>query len=410
MPAEADADGRPQAPGSGTPGEVFGAFLKLGVTSFGGPIAHLGYLHREFVQRRGWLDEAHYAHLLAVCQFLPGPASSQLGFALGLLRAGWRGALAAFIAFTLPSALLMFGFAALAPFLGHGLGAAAVHGLKLVAVVVVAHGLVGMLQRLTPDAVRASIAAGATALVAITGNPWMQLLAIALGGLAGRWWCRHLALPDRADFTLPYGMRLAGAFLMLYLAGLAGALWMGAAATPTPQALAAAFYKAGALVFGGGHVVLPLLKQAVVDTGWLRPDAFLAGYGAAQAVPGPMFSLAAYLGAQVPLMWPPAAGAALALLALFLPGFLLLLAALPAWSRVAQHPAAAGAMAGINAAVVGLLLAAFYDPVWREGVRNGIDFSIAVVGFVLLAAVRLPVGWLLLWCVAASLIAASVLP
>lgn len=290
---------------SGSVAEVFRAFLKLGLTSFGGPIAHLGYLREEFVQRRGWLDEAHFAQLLAVCQFLPGPASSQMGFAIGLFRGGWRGALVAFIGFTLPSALLMFGFAALAPYLGHGIGAAAVHGLKLVAVVVVAHGVLGMVRQLAPDAPRALIAAGAVALIVLTGNAWVQLIAIALGGVLGPWLCRHVNAPVVAMFPVRYGHRGAAVFLTLFLIGLGGALMLPPSNTPTTAGLAGAFYQAGALVFGGGHVVLPLLHQTVVDTGWVSPDTFLAGYGAAQAVPGPMFSLAAFLGAEVPLVLAP---------------------------------------------------------------------------------------------------------
>ena len=383
--------------------EVFRAFLKLGLTSFGGPIAHLGYLREEFVQRRGWLDEAHFAQLLAVCQFLPGPASSQMGFAIGLFRAGWRGALAAFVAFTLPSALLMIGFAALSPYLGHGMGAAAVHGLKLVAVVVVAHGLLGMVRQLTPDATRALIAAGAVALIVLSGNAWMQLGAIVLGGVLGPWLCRHVSAPAVAMFPVRYGHRGAAVFLTLFLIGLACALLLPPSNAPTTVGLAGAFYQAGALVFGGGHVVLPLLQQTVVDTGWVSPDTFLAGYGAAQAVPGPMFSLAAFLGAEVTLGPPALAGAAIALLAVFLPGFLLLLAVLPVWAWFARHPAAAKVMAGINATVVGLLVAAFYDPVWTEGVRAPPDFVIAVFGFALLAAARVSALWIVLWCVVASI-------
>jgi len=390
---------------SGSVAEVFRAFLKLGLTSFGGPIAHLGYLREEFVQRRGWLDEAHFAQLLAVCQFLPGPASSQMGFAIGLFRGGWRGALVAFIGFTLPSALLMFGFAALAPYLGHGIGAAAVHGLKLVAVVVVAHGVLGMVRQLAPDAPRALIAAGAVALIVLTGNAWVQLIAIALGGVLGPWLCRHVNAPVVAMFPVRYGHRGAAVFLTLFLIGLGGALMLPPSNTPTTAGLAGAFYQAGALVFGGGHVVLPLLHQTVVDTGWVSPDTFLAGYGAAQAVPGPMFSLAAFLGAEVPLGLPAAAGASIALLAVFLPGFLLLLAVLPVWTWFTRHPAAAKVMAGINAAVVGLLVAAFYDPVWTEGVRAPADFAIAVVGFALLAAARVSALWIVLWCVTASIAA-----
>lgn len=393
---------------AGTTAEVLSAFTKLGVTSFGGPIAHLGYLREEFVRRRRWLDEAQFAQLLAVCQFLPGPASSQMGFAIGLFRGGWRGALAAFVAFTLPSALLMFGFAALAPYLEHGAGAAAVHGLKLVAVVVVAHGLLGMVRQLVPDAPRALIAAGAVALVVLTGNAWVQLVAIALGGVLGLWLCRRASAPAVAMFPVHYGRRGAAAFLALFVIGLVGTLMLPASGAPTPAGLAGAFYQAGALVFGGGHVVLPLLQQTVVEPGWVDPDRFLAGYGAAQAVPGPMFSFAAFLGAGVPLGLPAAAGALIAVLAVFLPGFLLLLAVLPVWSWLARHRSAASAMAGINAAVVGLLVAAFYDPVWTEGVRGPVDFVIAVAGFALLAAVRVSALWIVLWCEVASIAASLV--
>jgi chromate transporter len=385
--------------------EVFGAFLKLGLTSFGGPIAHLGYLREEFVQRRRWLDESHFAQLLAVCQFLPGPASSQMGFAIGLFRGGARGALAAFVAFTLPSALLMFGFAALSPHLGEGIGAAAVHGLKLVAVVVVAHGLLGMARQLTPDAPRLLIAAGAVAMIVLSGNAWMQLAAIAMGAMLGPLLCRRVPAPAAAVFPVRYGNRGAAFFLSLFLIGLAGAFLLPDATTPSPAAVAGAFYQAGALVFGGGHVVLPLLQQTVVETGWVAPETFLAGYGAAQAVPGPMFSFAAFLGAEVPLGMPAALGAIIALLALFLPGFLLLLAVLPVWSRLLQRPSAASTMAGINAAVVGLLAAAFYDPVLTQGIRGLTDIAIAAVGFALLAGARVSALWIVLWCVAASIAA-----
>lgn len=394
----------PQAsPAPGSANEVFRVFLRLGLTSFGGPIAHLAYFREEFVRRRGWLDDAHFAQLLSVCQFLPGPASSQMGFAIGLFRGGWRGALAAFVAFTLPSAVLMFGLAALAPYFGHGAGAAAVHGLKLVAVVVVAHGLLGMVRQLAPDAPRALIAAGAVALIVLTGNAWVQLVAIALGGMLGMWLCRHVTAPSVAIFPTRYGSRVGAAFLTVFLIGLAGSLMWPSTNVPTPAGLAAAFYQAGALVFGGGHVVLPLLQQAVVDTGWVGADRFLAGYGAAQAMPGPMFSLAAFLGAEVPLGLPAVTGAMIALLAIFLPGFLLLVAVLPMWGRVAQGRWAASAIAGINAAVVGLLIAAFYDPVLTEGVRGPVDFAIAVAGFALLAAARVSALWIVLWCVAASI-------
>ncbi|WP_449466769.1 chromate efflux transporter [Stenotrophomonas humi] len=392
----------PPAPGSAS--EVFRVFLRLGLTSFGGPIAHLAYFREEFVRRRGWLDDAHFAQLLSVCQFLPGPASSQMGFAIGLFRGGWLGAMAAFVAFTLPSALLMFGFAAIAPYLGQGLGAAAVHGLKLVAVVVVAHGLLGMVRQLVPDAPRVLIAAGSVALMLLIDDAWAQPGAIALGGMLGLSLCRHVAVPEAAIFPVRHGRRGGAAFLAIFLLGLIGALVWPSTEVPAPGALAAAFYKAGALVFGGGHVVLSLLQQAVVTTGWIDPERFLAGYGAAQAMPGPMFSVAAFLGAEVPLGLPAAAGAAIALLAVFLPGFLLLLAVLPMWEHLTRRPWAASTMAGINAAVMGLLIAAFYDPVWTEGVRGTVDFAIAVVGFALLAFLRVSALWVVLWCVTASML------
>lgn len=394
--------GRAPRPEGGS-AEIFRAFLKLGLTSFGGPVAHLGYLRDEFVQRRGWLDEAHFAQLLAVCQFLPGPASSQMGFAIGLFRGGWRGALAAFAAFTLPSALLMSGFAALAPYLGHGTGAAAVHGLKLVAVVVVAHSLIGMMRQLTPDLPRALIAIGTVALILSAGNAWMQLIAIALGGVLGLRLCRDVRMPAAATFPVRHGVRAAGGFLAVFLAGLGAALWLPTSATATIAGVAGAFYQAGALVFGGGHVVLPLLQHTVVDAGWVGSDTFLAGYGAAQALPGPMFSVAAFLGAEVPLGVPAVVGAVVALLAIFLPGFLLLLAVLPVWARLARHRLAASAMAGTNAAVVGLLAAALYDPVLTGGIRAPADVVVAAIGFALLAFARVPALWIVLWCVGATI-------
>ena len=396
---DANRDSHP----AGRPGEVFGAFLKLGLTAFGGPVAHLGYMRDEFVQRRGWLDDARFAQLLAICQFLPGPASSQLGFAIGLLRGGWRGALCAFVGFTLPSALLMFGFALLAPTLGSGLGAGVLHGLKLVAVAVVAHALVGMVRSLAPDLPRALIAVAAAALLLWAGGAWMQLATIALGAALGAWWCRQMRPPAGAPLVAPGGARLGVACLALFLAGLLATLLLPASGTPGVAPLASAFYQAGALVFGGGHVVLPLLQHTVVDSGWVGRDTFLAGYGAAQAVPGPMFSLAAFLGAEVPLGWPAALGATVALLAIFLPGFLLLLAVLPSWARLSRHRLAGGTVAGVNAAVLGLLAAAFYDPVWTQGVRTPADLAIAAVGFGLLALARLPALWAVLWCVAASM-------
>ena len=393
--------GNDPLPPEGGAAEIFRAFLALGLTSFGGPVAHLGYLREEFVRRRRWLDEAHFAQLLAVCQFLPGPASSQLAFAIGLLRGGGRGALAAFVGFTLPSALLMVGFAALAPHLAHGWGAAALHGLKLVAVVVVAHSLVGMSRQLAPDLPRVLIAAGTVALLLAAPGPWMQVLVIVLGGTLGLL-LREVPTPPATILPLRFGQRIGVLAMGVFAAALVVALLLPSPGTPSLASLGAAFYRAGALVFGGGHVVLPLLEQSVVDTGWMGADTFLAGYGAAQALPGPMFALAAYLGAEVPTGLPAAIGASVALLAIFLPGFLLLVAALPAWARLARHRLAAGAMAGTNAAVVGLLAAALYDPVWTGGIGGPADVAVVAIGFALIAFARRPPLWVVLWCVGAS--------
>ena len=400
------ADLHARANGSGDAGEVFRVFLRLGLTSFGGPIAHLGYFRDEFVRRRGWLDDASFAHLLSICQFLPGPASSQMGFSIGLIRAGWRGALAAFVAFTLPSALLMFGFALYAPRFLHGAaGSAVIHGLKLVAVVVVSHGLVGMARSLTPDLRRLAIAAGACALVLLADDAWWQFAAIAGGGILGAGLCRPAAVDAATTLPLRYGRRVVGACFVVFLAALACSL-IPSGSAPSLRGLAGACYRAGAFVFGGGHVVLPLLKEVLVTSGWLGADTFLAGYGAAQAMPGPMFTLAAYLGASLDLGLPPWLGAGVAVMGIFLPGFLLLVAALPAWTALVGRPWAARAVAGINAAVVGLLAAALYDPVWREGVTGLVDVAIVAVGWVLLWRLRLSALWALAWCVGAALVSA----
>ncbi|BDU16777.1 chromate efflux transporter [Lysobacter auxotrophicus] len=383
---------------------MFRAFLRLGLVSFGGPIAHLGYFREEFVVRRRWLDDERYAQLLAICQFLPGPASSQMGFAIGLLRAGWRGALAAFVGFTLPSALLMFGFASVSARLDRGLGAAVVHGLKLVAVAVVAHGLLGMARQMTPDARRLAIAVLACACVLWFGTAWAQLIAIAMGAVLGGLLCGRVAL-RASPSTLPvrYGRSVALALLAVFACGLVAALaWPSQA--PTAGAMAAAFYRAGALVFGGGHVVLPLLQEALVESGWIPSATFLAGYGAAQAVPGPMFSIAAYLGAVVPTGWPSAAFACVAVLAVFAPGFLLLAATLPFWQRVQAMRGAGPMLAGVNAAVVGLLAAAFYDPVWTQGIASWRDVLVVIVAFALLLRLRAGALWVVAWCVGASVV------
>ncbi len=384
---------------AGSAMEVGGAFLKLGLSSFGGPIAHLGYFHREFVERRRWLDEEHFGQLLALCQFLPGPASSQLGFSLGLLRAGWAGAIAAFIGFTLPSALLLFAFAMMSSYLAGPWGQSAIHGLKLVAVAVVAQGVLGMARTLTPDAPRALLAAAAAALIAISSSVWVPLLVVAAGAALGPWLCPQVMARQGETFALRYGRRTGSALLLVFTALLLAALFL-TPGMPQLAQLAAAFYRAGALVFGGGHVVLPLLQHAVVDPGWLDNNTFLAGYGAAQAVPGPMFSLAAFLGQQLH----GALGATVALLAIFLPGFLLVAGFLPFWRALGARDGAVRVLAGVNAAVVGLLAAALYDPVWVSAVHDAKDFAIAVVAFALLVAARWPALAVVAWCVLASLI------
>ncbi len=382
--------------------EVFLTFLKLGLTSFGGPIAHLGYFHRELIERRKWLDESEYAQLLGLCQFIPGPASSQLGFTLGLMRGGWAGAMAAFIAFTLPSALLLFAFAALLPQISGTVGDAAIHGLKLVALAVVAHGVLGMARQLCPDSPRATIATLAAVLVLVAGQAWVQLLVVVLGGIAGLAVCRNALPIAGGGLQLRYGPTLGWTLIAAFVLLLVG-LPLVAQGGGSLVAVFEGFYRAGALVFGGGHVVLPLLEETVVDPGWIPQDEFLAGYGAAQAVPGPMFTLAAYLGARLPGGDGGLIGASIALSAIFLPGFLLVAGVLPLWRSIMGRPIAARAVAGINAAVVGLLGAALYDPVWTSAVQGPVDVAIALVAFMLLAAWRVSALLVVIWCLAASI-------
>ncbi len=377
-------------PRSGTPSEVFTAFLKLGVTSFGGPIAHLGYFRDELVVRRKWIDEAGYADLVALCQFLPGPASSQVGFALGLLRAGPLGALAAWTAFTLPSAILLLLFAMVAASIEGPVGTGLLHGLKIVAVAVVAQAVWGMAKSLAPDRQRASIALVGIICVVFVAGAFGQILALALGAIAGLCFCRseaarqasHLAfrVPKSVGYIALATFALLLAFLPVF-AAMAGSQGLS---------LFDAFYRAGALVFGGGHVVLPLLQSAVVSTGWVTEDAFIAGYGATQAVPGPLFTFAAYLGAVVGPQPNGIAGAVIALVAIFLPGMLLLVGALPFWEGFRKHLLAQAAMRGANAAVVGILGAALYDPVWTSAIFMPKDFALALTGFILLTVWKTP--------------------
>jgi chromate transporter len=370
----------------GSASEIFLAFLKLGLTSFGGPIAHLGYFRAEFVERRRWLSERAYVDLVALSQFLPGPASSQTGFAIGLMRGGRLGALAAWAGFTLPSAILMVLFAYGAGSLADSWwGVGLLHGLKLVAVAIVAHAVLGMARSLCPDRPRASVATAALVLLLLAPGSLAQVGAIALGGVAGLALCRGGGEAIADEVVMPVSRRLGVACLAAFFALLALSF------VPVQDgmlALFAAFYRSGALVFGGGHVVLPLLRDAVVAPGWVSDNAFLAGYGAAQALPGPLFTFAAYLGALSGS--PPAgvAGALVALVAIFLPGMLALMGALPFWHELRALAQAQAAMRGVNAAVVGLLGAALYNPVWTSAVRAPADFAVAATGFVLLVVWR----------------------
>ena len=368
--------------------EVLIAFLKLGFTSFGGPIAHLGYFRAEFVERRRWLDDRSYGDLVALCQFLPGPASSQVGMALGLRRAGWPGALAAWIGFTLPSAIALILFAyGVAEWSGLATSGA-VHGLKVVAVAVVAQAVWGMAKSLCPDRLRAGVAIGAVLVVLAAPGASGQIAAIVLGGLTGRWALKLEHLPPATHQDYGIGRRTGALLLALLLVGLI-LLPLLAATQATPWlAASAVFYKAGALVFGGGHVVLPLLQSGVVPPGWVSNDAFLAGYGAAQAVPGPLFTFAAFLGAVMPAPLGGWAGGLALLVVLFLPAFLLVAGALPFWEAMRQRAGVQRAMGGINAAVVGVLGAALYDPVWTSAIQSRADFGLALAAFGLLVHAR----------------------
>ena len=359
--------------------EVFRVFLKLGTTSFGGPVAHLGYFRTEFVERRKWMDDREYADLVALSQFLPGPASSQVGFGVGLLRAGALGAIAAFVGFTLPSAALMVAFAYGASWFTGPIGDGLLTGLKIVAVAIVAQAVWGMARTLTPDRPRAGIAVIALLTTMLLVGSVGQIAAILIGAIGGLIFCRT-AVEDRADMLHFPVRRAAGIVsLVVFVTLLVGAPIIAAATGVGGVALFDAFYRAGSLVFGGGHVVLPLLQAGVVDPGWVTNAQFLAGYGVAQAVPGPLFTFAGYLGAIADTgpggIW----GALIALIAVFLPGFLLLVGVLPFWNTFRRHSWAQAVMRGANAAVVGILAAALYSPVFTTAITGAGPFSLAVI-------------------------------
>jgi chromate transporter len=369
--------------------EVFGVALVLGLTSFGGPIAHLGYFHREYVERRRWVSEATYLDLVALCQVLPGPASSQVGIGIGLLRGGWTGALAAWLGFTLPSAILLTAFALLTADVD--LGALGwIHGLKLAAVAIVAAAILSMWRALAPDWPRRLLAVLAAGAMLLLSTAALQVGVIAAGAVAGWSLLRHLPAPETHDAPSPVGPRLGLTLLAAFALLLVGLPLAAALSGSTLVAVIESFYRAGSLVFGGGHVVLPLLSESVVAPGWIDRDTFLAGYGAAQAVPGPLFTVAAFLGASLEPEPNGPVGAGVALLAIFLPSFLLVGAALPFWERLRRSAAFRGALAGTNAAVIGLLIAALVDPLWTSTIEGLPDIVLVVVAFGALVAWRAP--------------------
>ena len=397
-----------EQPKSVTSIDVFVAFLKLGLTSFGGPIAHIGYFRTEFVEKRRWVDEQTFAQLLATSQFLPGPASSQLGFSIGLIKAGWLGALAAFIAFTLPSVLLLLGFVALLPMLSGELGQAVIHGLKLGACIIVADAVIGMTKSLCPDWPRRIIAIVALFALVLITTAFAQVIVIAIAALLGALFLSNKTTPSSStSISLPYGTGLGAGLIIMFFALLVG-LPLITGSDANLLSIAEAFYRAGALVFGGGHVVLPLLEDSVVSNGWLTGEDFLAGYGASQAIPGPMFAFSAYLGALIPTEFSSYTTALMALLFMFLPGFLLMAGVLPFWRKMADSPTANGIIAAVNAAVVGLLAAALYDPIYTAGIKQHFDLMMAFLGLAVLQKWRLSPLWVVLYCVITRVVAVMV--
>jgi len=384
--------------------QVFFEALKLGLTSFGGPVAHIGYFERAYVQRLKWLEAGDFAGLVALCQMIPGPASSQLGYLIGLKRAGPAGALAAWGGFTLPSALLMFAFALIAPALTGPWAEAAIHGLKLAAVAVVAQAVWSMGRKLCPDLPRLLLGLAAAGLVLFADLPEGQLVVLLGGGVVGA--AARLGARDALGrLALPVGPKTGVAALALFLLVLGAVEAASLGAGHDLLGLAAICYRAGALVFGGGHVVLPLLHDALVPQGWLSESRFLAGYGAARTVPGPLFTFAAYIGAAAAPadLTTQALWAAVALLAIFLPGLLVALAGAPLWNLVRGHVAARGALAGINAAVVGVLAAALYRPIGVSAVAGPYDLAIAAVGALMLERLKTPPLVVVSLCLAAAL-------
>lgn len=365
--------------------EVLLVSAKLGLTSFGGPIAHLGYFHNEYIRRRKWMDERSYADLVALCQFLPGPASSQVGIGIGVVRAGLLGGVVAWLGFTLPSVIALVAFAVLLQ--GYDIGSAGwIHGLKIVAVAVVAHAILGMGQKLTPDRERVTIAVIGAAVTLSWQTAYSQVLTIAAAGIVGVWLYRKKTAEGTANLHVSISRTFAILCLLLFFGLLVALPLLRGTAETGGLAIFDSFYRSGSLVFGGGHVVLPLLEREVVPTGWVSQADFLAGYGATQAVPGPLFTFASYLGA----LTGGVTGAIVATSAIFLPAFLLVVGALPFWNSLRKNLKIQGALAGINAAVVGILLAALYDPLWTSAIVEPMDFALAAILFIMLVFWKLP--------------------
>ena len=390
--------------------EVFNVFLRLGCTSFGGPVAHLGYFREEFVRRRGWLSEKEYADLVALCQFMPGPASSQVGLGIGLGRAGYAGALAAWLGFTLPSAVLLILFAMGIAHVSELTHSGLLQGLKVVAVAVVIHAVWGMARQLCPDKERLTLMTGAAAMVLLAPMVWVQMAVMVISGAFGVLLYRKSnevisGNGFEASGNVHGGRRTAVVMLAVFMLLLSGLPLIASTADTAGWEVFDAFFRSGALVFGGGHVVLPLLQAEVVQPEWVDRNVFLAGYGAAQAVPGPLFTFAAFLGASLthgPAGW---AGGLLCLVAIFLPSFLLVFGVFPFWDGLRKKRFVRAALMGVNAGVVGLLLAALYQPVWQAGIHTASHFALGILALLSLVTWKLPpwlvviacgvIGWLL---------------
>lgn len=365
--------------------EILAISTRLGFTSFGGPVAHLGYFHEEYIRRRKWMDEKSYADLVALCQFLPGPASSQVGIGIGVMRAGVLGGIVSFLGFTIPSVVALIAFALILQ--GFDIGDAGwIHGLKIVAVAVVAHAIMGMATKLAPDLKRKAIALLALVVTLIWQTAYTQIGVILIAALIGYLIYKNQNSEDSNKIKFPVSRKFGIICLTLFFGLLIVLPILREVTTLDWIAMFDSFYRSGSLVFGGGHVVLPLLEREFVPTGWLSEEAFLAGYGAAQAVPGPLFTFAAYLGA-VMNGW---AGGLLATLAIFLPAFLLILGTLPFWDQLRRNPKVKAALMGVNAAVVGILIAAFYQPIWTSSILAPRDFAFAAVLFSMLVYWKLP--------------------